>query len=207
MGVPTAKDAFPSAGSNPFTAYDLEKMPDDGRRYEVVDGTLLVSPVAGTKHQMATYRLFGVLEAACPAEFYVVGGPYPVRPSHTTELHPDLLVGRAEDFTDRLLPTTPVLVVEVLSPSTALNDIYTKKAVYERLGVPSYWVVDPDAPSMRFYEMGLQGRYQLAAKIPGWGLFQARRPFPVQIVPMELLGRLADHREVTAPEEALTTTA
>jgi Uma2 family endonuclease len=182
-------------------------MPDDGRRYEVVDGTLFVSPVPGTKHQMTTYRLFGVLDAACPAELCVVGGPYSLRPSHTTELHPDLLVGRAEDFTDRLLPTTPLLVVEVLSPSTALNDVYTKKAVYERLGVPSYWVIDPESPSVRFYEMDMKGRYQLSMKISGWGTFHARRPFPVRIVPMELLGRLVGYNEVTVPGEPLTITA
>ncbi len=183
---------FLAAGSGPFTVHDLERMPDDGRRYELIDGTLIVSPAPGTRHQMIAYRLFGVLDAACPAEYCVMGAPYAVRVSDSTELQPDVLVGRAEDFTEKLLPTAPVLAVEVLSPSTALHDLNTKKAVYERIGVPSYWIIDPDQPSMQVFDVDAEGHYQLVAKVTGREAFQAERPFPVQIVPTELLGRLAD---------------
>ncbi|MGH3727598.1 MAG: Uma2 family endonuclease [Micromonosporaceae bacterium] len=122
---------------------DLAKMPDDGRRYELIDGTLVVSPAPGTRHQKIVLRLGAALDATCPEAFEVLVAPYSVQPADTTELQPDVLVGRAEDFTEKLLPTAPVLAVEVLSPSTALNDLNNKKAVYERLGVPAYWVIEP----------------------------------------------------------------
>ncbi|MGH3750929.1 MAG: Uma2 family endonuclease, partial [Micromonosporaceae bacterium] len=132
------------------------------------------------------------LDAVCPDEFYVLGAPYSVRPTKTTELQPDVLVGNAEDFTDKLLPTAPVLAVEVLSPSTALSDLTYKKAAYERLGVPSYWVIDPDEPSLIVFELDDDGVYQETAKVAGSEPYQATRPYQVRIVPTELLGRLAD---------------
>ncbi|MGH3664003.1 MAG: Uma2 family endonuclease [Micromonosporaceae bacterium] len=183
---------FLAAGSGPLTVEDLERMPDDGRRYELINGTLIVSPAPGTRHQVIGYRLFGVLDAVCPDEFYVLGAPYSVRPTKTTELQPDVLVGNAEDFTDKLLPTAPVLAVEVLSPSTALSDLTYKKAAYERLGVPSYWVIDPDEPSLIVFELDDDGVYQETAKVAGSEPYQATRPYQVRIVPTELLGRLAD---------------
>ncbi len=121
----------------------------------------------------------------------MLGAPYAVQPSDTTELQPDVLVGRAEDFTEKLLPTAPVLAVEVLSPSTTLNDLNTKKAAYERLGVPDYWVIDPHEPSLTVFELDPDGQYQEVAKVAGAESFATRRPYPVRIVPVELLGRLA----------------
>jgi Uma2 family endonuclease len=118
----------------PFTVDDLAATPDDGNRYELIDGMLLVSPAPGRPHQKLAYELYGVLAAACPDEFDVLGAPFAVRPSTTTELQPDLLVGRDEDFTDKLLPAAPVLAVEVLSPSSVINDLNNKKAAYQRMG-------------------------------------------------------------------------
>lgn len=192
VAMPATTDPFLAAGSGPFTVHDLERMPADGRRYELIDGTLIVSPAPGTRHQKIVIRLGALLEANCPEGMETLTAPYSVRPSDTTELQPDVLVGRAEDFTEKLLPTAPVLAVEVLSPSTALHDLNTKKAVYERIGVPSYWLIDPDQPSMRVFELDSEGHYQLVAKVTGREAFQAQRPFPVRIVPTELLGRLAD---------------
>lgn len=192
VGMTATVDPFPASGSGPLTVRDLEGMPDDGRRYELIDGTLVVSPASGTRHQRISYVLFGVLEAACPPEFLVVGAPFAVHHGDTLELQPDVLVGRFEDFTENDLPAPPVLVVEVLSPSTALNDLNTKKAAYERLGVPSYWVIDPDGPSMTVFGLDQSGRYAEEAKVAGDEPYEASSPFPVRVVPLELLGRLAD---------------
>jgi Uma2 family endonuclease len=102
------------------------------------------------------------------------------------------LVGRLEDFTDRLLPVAPVLAVEVFSPSSMLNDLNNKKAAYQQLGVPSYWVIDPKEPKLLAFELDESGVYQLAAKVEGADAFETQRPFPVRIVPVKLLGPLAD---------------
>ena len=139
MGAVTATTGgFPVSGSGPLTVRDLEGMPDDGRRYELIDGVLIVSPAPGTRHQTMVIKLGGLLDTACPDEFVVLAAPYAVHHGDEIELQPDVLVGRFEDFTEKDLPKPPVLAVEVLSPSTALNDLNTKKAAYERLGVQSY---------------------------------------------------------------------
>lgn len=191
MGVVTAPTGgFPVSGSGPLTVRDLEGMPDDGRRYELIDGMLIVSPAPGTRHQKIAYRLYGVLEPACPPEFEVMGAPYAVHRGEYIELQPDVLVGRFEDFTEKDLPAPPVLVVEVLSPSTALNDLNTKKAAYERLGVQSYWVIDPEQVELTVFELRA-GRYTETASVTGSDVYDAALPFPVRIVPVELLGRFA----------------
>jgi Uma2 family endonuclease len=181
----------PPAGSAPFTVRDLEGMPKDGRRYELIDGTLVVSPAPGRRHQKIVLRLSSLLDVACPPEFDVLGAPFAVHSGDQIELQPDVLVGRDEDFTEKDLPVPPVLAVEVLSPSTALNDWNTKKALYERLGVASYWVIDPQEPALTAFELDPDGTYVQIAKVVGDEVFAAERPFAVRVVPSELLGRLA----------------
>ncbi|MEV4054766.1 Uma2 family endonuclease [Amycolatopsis sp. NPDC049688] len=178
------------ADSGPLTVHDLEGMPDDGRRRELIDGVLIVSPAPGLRHQKIAYRLYGVLEAACPPDFEVVGAPFAVHSGDDTELQPDVVVGRDEDFTEKDLPASPVLAVEVLSPSTAIYDLNLKKAVYERFGTGSYWVIDPAEPALTVFELDEEGHYQQVAKAAGDEAAELERPFPVRIVPRQLLGRL-----------------
>ncbi|WP_410589573.1 Uma2 family endonuclease [Amycolatopsis sp. lyj-23] len=179
------------ADSGPLTVQDLEGMPDDGRRYELIDGVLIVSPAPGRRHQKVVMMLARVLEDASPAEYDVLVAPFAVHSGDKIELQPDVLVGLDEDFTDKDLPAPPVLAVEVLSPSTALYDLNLKKAAYERLGTGSYWVIDPEEPELTVFELDEEGHYHQVAKAAGDEVFEAERPFSVRIVPRELLGRLA----------------
>jgi Uma2 family endonuclease len=179
------------AHGRPFTVADLEAMPDDGNRYELIDGMLFVSPAPLFRHQKMVLQLAIRLDAACPEGLHVLPAPLSFRPSDSTELQPDVLVAREKDFTEKLLPVAPLLAVEVLSPSTTLYDLNTKKAVYERLGVASYWVLDPKEPGLVAFELDGDGRYDLLAEVKGDDTFHAVRPFPVQIVPVALLGSLA----------------
>jgi len=192
MGVMTATADSPGiTPGRPFTVDDLEAMPDDGRRYELIDGMLLVSPAPMLRHQKIVTSLAALLHARCPANLHTLAAPFAVRPSKKTELQPDVLVAREEDLTEKLLPVAPLLAVEVLSPSTAINDLNNKKAAYERLGVPSYWVIDPQQPTLTVFELDPDGRYQQIAEVKGDDVFEAMRPFPVRVVPVELLGTLA----------------
>lgn len=175
--------------SEPFTVRDLEGMPDDGRRYELIDGTLIVSPTPSLPHQRIVYRLHAALDADCPGHFEVVGAPFGVRTSESTEIQPDVLVARQSDLTDERLPAAPVLAVEVLSPSSKLYDLNSKKAAYERMGTPSYWVIDPTIPKLTVFELDEQGCYQRIAEVSGDKEYEATRPFPVTIVPAELSRR------------------
>ncbi|MEU6153782.1 Uma2 family endonuclease [Actinosynnema sp. NPDC047251] len=177
-------------GERPYTVDDLEDMPDDGRRYELIDGMLLVSPAPALRHQKIVAKLIVMLDALCPEGMHVLPAPFAVRHSRTTEVQPDLLVAREEDFTDKLLPVAPLLVVEVLSPSSVMTDTNLKKSLYERMGVPSYWVVDPRQPMLDVFELNAEGRYELVSVVKGDQAFEAVRPFPVRVVPVELLGTL-----------------
>lgn len=174
----------------PFTVKDLEGMPDDGRRYELIDGTLLVTPAPTPRHQKISMKLGSRLDAVCPDDLHVFAAPIAVRPSDILEVQPDLLVCRDSDLTDKVLPVAPLLAVEILSPSTGLNDLNTKKAVYERLGVPSCWIIDPEGPTLTVFEFGADGLYEQTAVVKADEVFEATAPFPVRFSPAELLGTL-----------------
>jgi Uma2 family endonuclease len=192
MSVMTATAGSPGIDpGRPFTVDDLEAMPDDGRRYELIDGLLIVSPAPMLRHQKIVMKLAALLDARCPANMHTLPAPFAVQPSKTTELQPDILVAREEDLTEKLLPVAPLLAVEVLSPSTAINDLNNKKAAYERLGVPSYWVIDPQPPTLIAFELDADGHYRQVAEVKGEDAFEPVRPFPVRVVPVELLGTLA----------------
>ncbi len=85
----------------------------------------------------------------------------------------------------------PLLAVEIQSPSTALFDLNTKKAVYERFSIGSYWVVVPDVdqPELMAFELR-DGRYEQVAHVTGGKPFGARRPFAVEVVPARLVAGL-----------------
>jgi Uma2 family endonuclease len=140
----------PSDVAHPFTVADLEGMPDDGRRYELIDGELLVSPAPGWAHQEAVLSLSIMLRQACPAGLRVLAAPFAVRPDKFNEVQPDVLVARYADLTEDDLPRPPVLAEEVISPTRQRrHDL--KKAVYAWLGAPSFWLVDP--PSLTVFEL------------------------------------------------------
>jgi Uma2 family endonuclease len=178
----------PGDRAHPFTVSDLEETPDDGRRYELIDGALLVSPASGWAHQQATGALYVLLYQVCPASMRVLIAPFAVRPDKYNEVQPDILVARYEDLTEQGLPRAPLLAVEVISPTSRLRDASLKKAVYARLRTPSYWLVDPnpDKPSLTVFELS-GGQYTEAGHVTGDRRWPAHQPFPVQVVPADLV--------------------
>lgn len=184
-----------TATATPYTAHVLDGIPEDGRNYEMIDGMLYVGPAPSARHQMVVYRLHAVLDEACPDDQEVIGGPFAVRASPGTELRPDLVVAWRADLTEERLPAAPLLVVEVLSPSTVLYDVNTKRAAYQRMGTPSYWVIEPETPTLTVFELDESGRYQRVADVAGDVAYQATRPFPLRIVPTDLLSRTRDRRD------------
>lgn len=165
---------------------DLKQMPDDGHRYELVDGTLVVTPAPSPNHQRILRRLLVLLDAACPDGLEVMSAPLDVTIAENTVLQPDLLVARHSDFTDHDLPTAPLLAVEILSPSTRFVDTSLKRARYEAAACPSYWVVDPDTLTLTAWELR-EGRYVHVADIAPSETFRAATPFPVSITPAHLV--------------------
>jgi Uma2 family endonuclease len=176
----------------PFTADDLDQMPDDGHRYELLDGTLLVSPAPTRPHQTVVGALFALLWVACPEGMEALPAPFAVRLGEDTEFQPDILIARSDDLTMANLPAPPLLAVEVRSPSTALIDLNLKRAAYERHAVPSYWIVDPNLgkPSITAYELSADGCYTEVAHVTGDATFRSTKPFPFEVTPATLLARL-----------------
>ena len=189
MKVVTITDAWPKPGE-PFTVSDLDRMPDDGHRYELLDGTLIVSPAPGLPHQRVAAVLVALLEFACP-ENLVVFPNVGVRIGARSALEPDAVVARPSDVSGVRLTRPPLLVAEILSPDSALRDLNLKKAAYERFGIPSYWVIDPDLerPGLRAFRL-LDGEYREAAHVAGDATFCAEEPFRVDIVPSRLVAKL-----------------
>ena len=170
----------------PLVRADLEHLPDDGHRYELIDGTLVVSPGPQLPHQDVVGNLHLLLRAACTPGLKVVLAPFAVALADDTEVQPDLIVARRDQFTRKELPGPPLLAVEVLSPSTRRVDLLLKRDRLQSAGVASYWLVDPDEPSVTVLE--LQGdAYAEVARASGSEAVEVTAPFPVRLVPSELL--------------------
>lgn len=165
----------------PFTYADLEDMSDDGYRREIIGGSLIVSPSPAGGHQRVTGNLFALLRAAETPETMAMVAPYDWRLPDGGSVAPDVMVIRREDF-DRAGPlpasATPLLVVEVVSPSNAAQDRTLKRDLYERLAVPAYWVVDPWSPSMLALRL-VEGRYVTEDETEG--TLHTDWPFPLTV--------------------------
>jgi Uma2 family endonuclease len=133
-----------------WTVDDLQDLPDDGQRYEVIDGELFVTPAPSLSHQRTLGILYSRIADYLGRERigYVFFAPADVIFSQGRGVQPDLLVlpgvnGRSPksfDEVKRLL-----LAVEVLSPSTARLDRVVKRALYRDEDVPEFWIIDLDA--------------------------------------------------------------
>jgi Uma2 family endonuclease len=133
---------------------DLQVTPDDGRRYELVEGELLVSPSPTPMHQTVCGQLFLQLVAYFHTRKLGTAfiGPVDVILTGHDVLVPDLLVTiDPSHISKRGIEKPPLLVVEVLSPSTRRLDLGAKSRRYAELGVEHYWIVDPEARRLKCY--------------------------------------------------------
>ena len=173
-----------------WTVEDLDALPDDGLRYELLDGTLLVTGACTASHQVAVGEIYLVLRAASPADCRVMLAPYAYRPTRRRSFLPDLLVARRVDVATKEINAPLLLAVEVLSRSTRSVDLVLKRSVlYEESGVLAYWVVDPLVPSVRAWELD-DGAYVERGFAQGDETLTLDVPFPVSLTPSALLDGL-----------------
>jgi Uma2 family endonuclease len=180
MGVMTAVE---TAGR--FTLADLEAMPDDGRRYELLDGAIIVTPTPGLPHQRVSFRLGKLLDDDAPPSLEVFALPLNLVLSTGDILEPDLSVITRAQPDATYVTEVPVLVVEILSPSSRRRDVGDKLTAYRDAGVPSYWVVDPIDPRLRAWELQ-DGEYVEIADVSGDEEWVAEQPFAVTVRPSDL---------------------
>ena len=169
-----------------WTVADLELLPDDGLRYELVDGTLLVSAAPSKLHQRAVGNLHIVLRAACPAGLEVFLAPTDYQPTSSRSLQPDLLVVTRDDPGPAAVTSPLALAVEVLSPSSRSVDLVLKRELYRQAGVEAYWVIDPLEPSVEVFEL-VEGDYGQPTRAAGTTPLALTCPFPVTVIPARLL--------------------
>jgi Uma2 family endonuclease len=140
----------------PYTVDDLLKFPDDGDRYELFNGSLVVSPAPTPLHQDAIFLLQTILHQAAPSQMKVFS-TVNVRASDSDFYIPDIVVvprDRANVVKVMFAPSDVLLAVEVVSPSTKTRDRGTKAAAYAAAGIPAYWRVELDeGPTLYVYKL------------------------------------------------------
>jgi Uma2 family endonuclease len=133
-----------------WTRADVLALPDDGNRYELVDRDLLVTPAPRLMHQRAVWELFRRLDPYVRSSGFgaVMLSPADLDLGVEALVQPDLFVAGLRDGREPIEwdeVGIPLFAVEVLSPSSARHDRVTKRRLYQRTGVPLYWIVDLDA--------------------------------------------------------------
>ncbi len=152
-----------------LTYDDFCLLPDNGKRYEIVEGDLFVTPAPRRLHQRIVTRLTrflsGFVEDHQLGEVYV--SPFDVVFSPFDVVEPDLVYfsnARESVLTEMNAQGAPDLVVEVLSEGTEKRDRTIKLKLYGKFGVDEYWIIDPNGPSTEIYRRG-EGGLALVAKL------------------------------------------
>ncbi|MET0863703.1 MAG: Uma2 family endonuclease [Nakamurella sp.] len=177
---------WPSHITGEWTVEMLDALPEDNLRYELLDGTLLVSPSRVPLHQAVIGELYLLLRAACPPDHFVFLSPLDWRPDGRTSLEPDLLVVRRDRIGSKNIQETPTLVVEVISPSSARIDRMLKFSRYAEGGIEQYWMVDPRVPSIAVYRL-VDGDYSLLADAHGAQIVALTTPLTISLTPDQLI--------------------
>jgi Uma2 family endonuclease len=166
--LPAREQGWPAQGE--WTYEDYKRLPDDGRRYEIIEGVLYVTAAPNFDHQYAVGEIFAALRTHVRERQLgiVISAPFEVHlPDIGQPVQPDVLFVAAErtprpgaeGFTG-----APDLIVEVLSQSTARTDRLVKFGAYERAGVREYWLVDPRTHSVEVYSLSEEGTYEMAGQ-------------------------------------------
>jgi Uma2 family endonuclease len=174
-------DWVPGPEQGQWTYSHYAALPDDGQRYEIVNGVLVMAPAPTPGHQASILRLshylFVHVELAGLGR--VLTGPIDVELGPKNVFQPDVLVllnAHIDKVAEKKIIGAPDLMVEVASPSTATFDRFTKYDIYARAGVTEYWIVNVERRTVEV--MVLEGD-----KYHSLGIFRGQQTLPSQIVP------------------------
>ncbi len=148
-----------------MTYDDLLALPDDGLRHELIDGEHFVTPSPALRHQIILANLHRLIAPHTHAtrSGVTLFAPYDIVFTKYDVVEPDLIyfskARYAEVVTDKNAQGPPTLAVEILSPGTRRRDEVLKRRLYERMKVDEYWIVDPEAETVKVYRLGA-GKYE-----------------------------------------------
>lgn len=139
-----------------LTYWEYTLLPDDGNRYEILEGELQMTPSPKTKHQVVSRNLLVEISLFLKKNKIgkVFGAPYDVILSQDNVVKPDIIFISNDNLkiiTEDNVQGSPDLLIEILSPSSQDNDRNKKKVIYETYGVKEYWIVDPDLEVVDVY--------------------------------------------------------
>lgn len=158
----------------PLTYDDLLDMPDDGQRYEIIGGELIVNPPPTWGHQQIVGYFYRLLDdfARATKSGRVTFAPFGVLLSPHDAVEPDLIFLSATrppvPSEDNTIDYPPDLVVEVISPSSRRRDRVAKMALYARAGVPEYWTADPRDRTFTINHLQGEQYVQVVPDADGW---------------------------------------
>ena len=168
-----------------WTVEEVLALPEDGNRYEVIDGALLVTPAPSWTHGEATLELVRRLDPWLreTGAGHLKIAPQDIVYDARTMVEPDLFVvplvdgrrPRTWEEAGRLL-----LAIEIVSPSTARADRVAKRRLYQSRGVPEYWIVDVDARLVERWRPADE-RPEIVAEVLLWLPDPARPPLQIEL--------------------------
>lgn len=159
-----------------WTYDDYALLPDDGNRYEVLEGELVMSPSPRTKHQIVSNNLSYILNEYVRKQKIgrILVAPMDVILTPTNVVQPDLIFisnETAKIITEKNIQGAPDLLVEILSASTADRDLGVKMRIYARHKVPHYWLIDPGTESLEAYKLK-RTKYELVGRYSTEDIFE-----------------------------------
>jgi Uma2 family endonuclease len=173
-------DWVPGPEQGSWTYDDYAELPDDGNRYEIVDGVLIMTPAPTPEHQdivgMIYYYLVTYVKLAGFGR--VFPGPIDVELGPKQVFQPDVVVllnAHLDRIASKKINGAPDLMVEIASPSTAVYDRLTKYEKYAQAGIPEYWIVKPVARTVEVLVLE-HGEYR------SLGIFSGRQTLPSRVV-------------------------
>jgi Uma2 family endonuclease len=185
-----------------WTVADWERLPNDGNRYELIDGVLYVTTAPSLPHQWCSgnlYRLLSYhLDAQEPRAGVLFSAPTGVI-LPTGPVIPDLVYVSMQNLhilTEKRIVGVPDLLIEIASPGTAGYDRREKQDAYARSGVPEYWWVDPGNRTVEVLVLGASAKYRPLGLVDGQNPIPSPQlpgiKFPVESIfmPRELMANL-----------------
>jgi Uma2 family endonuclease len=177
----TPADHIPGPQQGRWTYDDYAALPNDGHRYEIVDGVLYMSPAPSRDHQNTVLEIASYLRTHVKltgiGQIYIA--PFDVQLGFRTIVQPDVMVvlnAHLDRVTESRIIGAPDLVVEVSSPGTVGHDRTRKYEVYAQAGVQEYWIADPWSRTVEVLTLE-------AGSYCSLGVFEGKAVLPTMIVP------------------------
>src|SRR5713226_8174889 len=181
LSVVIPADWVPGPPQGSWTYNDYAALPDDGHRYEIVNGVLIMAPAPSPGHQDIVGEIFAYLRTHVKLAGLgrVFPGPLDVELGPKNVYQPDVVVvlnAHLDRVAEKKIIGAPDLVVEIASPSTAAVDRTAKYDVYAHAGVTEYWIVKPERKTVEIFLLDNRNYRSL-------GIFSGQQTLPSQVVP------------------------